>query len=347
MPNATQRHSRSRWSTSLGIAIASALAVGVILLAFLWPTITAKAQNLPVAVTGPTAQVQALTKALNAQSGNPFALTHVASRTAAVNGIKARSYDGAIVLGSKPEVLTASAAETTITPMMVQVQQQLQALVPAVTVALTDVVPLASTDAHGVGMMAASFPLVIGGTLGGVLLSLLISGVWRRLASAAVYAIAGGFVIVSIMQGWFRVLQGDYLVNVTAVTLSLFATAAFITGMAALIGRPGIAVGAVFTMLIGNPLSAATAPQQFIPQPWGDVGQWLVPGAATSLLRELSYFPDAATVFPWMVLAGWAVLGVLLMTFGHFRSRQIVHVGGRDERHAHVPEATMRVPVAG
>jgi len=219
--------------------------------------------------------------------------------------------------------------------------------VPTITVGITDVVPLADTDSRGLGLAVASFPIVIGGMLGGIVISLVIAGVWRRLTAAAVYAVGAGFTIVAVMQPWFGILQGDFIVNVGAVALSLFATVAFITGMASLLGRPGIGIGAITTLLIGNPLSAAAQPAQFIPAPWGNVGQWLVPGASTTLLRNLSYFPNASNTFPLLVLAGWAVFGILVTALGHFRSREIAHIPGWDEEPAARPDAaelTWRAP---
>jgi hypothetical protein len=102
------------------------------------------------------------------------------------------------------------------------------------------------------------------------------------------------------------------------------------------LGNAGVAVGSIVTMLIGNPLASSATPVQFLPEPWGAVGQWLVPGASTTLLRDLSYFPDASTLLPWLILAGWSALGVVLSLVGHFRSREIVHVEDWDEA---TPEA--------
>ncbi len=104
-------------------------------------------------------------------------------------------------------------------------------------------------------------------------------------------------------------------------------TASFVVGMNALVGRVGIPVGSVVTMLVGNPLSASTQPAQFLAGPWGAVGQWFVPGASTTLVRDLSYFPDANPTFAWIVLAGWAVIGLVATAAGHFRNQQDVHLG--------------------
>jgi hypothetical protein len=185
---------------------------------------------------------------------------------------------------------------------------------------VTDVVPLSSDDPRGTGLAIAGLPLAMGGMIGGILISLFVSGTWRRLGAVVVYGVVGGLGLAGILQGWFHVLEGSFWVNAGAIGLGIAATAAFIAGLNALIGRAGIALGAVITMLIGNPLSALTLPKEFLPAPWGDVGQWLVPGASGTLLRNLSYFPSADSLLPWLVLAGWALAGVVLMAVGRYRN---------------------------
>jgi hypothetical protein len=100
----------------------------------------------------------------------------------------------------------------------------------------------------------------------------------------------------------------------------LAAIAAPITGFVALMGRPGIARGVVTFLLVANPISAAAIPVEFLAEPWGAIGQWFPPGAAATLLRDLSYFPVADATFPWLVLAAWAAGGILLSMIGHFRT---------------------------
>ncbi|MBT2498220.1 hypothetical protein J7E25_03855 [Agromyces sp. ISL-38] len=112
--------------------------------------------------------------------------------------------------------------------------------------------------------------------------------------------------------------------------------------MAALMGRAGIAVGAVVMLLFANPISAAAVPKEFLVAPWGEVGQWFPPGAAATLIRELSYFPSADTAFPWLVLAAWAAGGILLSVVGHFRTAG----GAEPDAEASVAESDAEASVA-
>jgi hypothetical protein len=335
------------WPRAIVLALGAAAAVIVVLLAFLWPTITSSVKDVPIAVAGTSEQIAQIEKTLDARADGAFEVTAATDRADAAALIRTREVYGAIVLGEKPEVLTASANGAAVSQIFGQLAAQLQAqanaaaaaavqqgvaagtipvgtTAPEITVAVTDVVPLASTDSRGLGLTAASFPLVLGGMLGGILISLLVAGVWRRLVSVVVYGLVTGFAVVSIMQGWFGVLQGDFWINGLAVSLATFATASFIVGMNALIGKAGIAVGSVVTMLVGNPLSSAAQPLQFTAAPWGAIGQWFVPGASGTLVRDLSYFPDANPTFAWLVLAGWALVGVVTMMAGHFRNQVVL-----------------------
>ncbi|GAA1439050.1 ABC transporter permease [Leifsonia poae] len=365
----TPRIPHTPWGRAIALAVGAAAIVAVVLLAFVWPTITSTVKDVPIAVAGPSAQVTAVEASLDKAASGAFDVTRVDSRAAAVDLIKTRDVYGAIILGEKPEVLTASANGVAVSQILDQIAGQLQTqanaqaaaavqqaiaagrapagtVAPTITVTVTDVVPLASTDARGLGLTAASFPLVLGGLLGGILISILVAGSWRRLAAVTTYAVAGGLGIVGIMQGWFGILQGNFWINALAVGLAMFATASFIVGMNALIGRAGIAVGGVLTMLVGNPLSAATQPLQFMVAPWGAIGQWFVPGASATLVRDLSYFPDADTLFPWLVLLAWSAVGVVGMIAGHFRNQVVVEAAVEESlpASAATEDAADRIP---
>ncbi|MEO7146632.1 MAG: hypothetical protein ABIW81_02385 [Terrimesophilobacter sp.] len=362
MSHPTDLRENTKWGHAIGIAIAASVAVAIILLAFLWPAITSTLKDFPLAVTGDADHVAALTTALEQNASGRFAITEVKDRAAAVDAIEKRNAYGAVVLGSEPEVLTASAGGAAQTQVMGQlggqVQQQVSAaagkaiqgdvakaiaaaqsgaipqeqLVQALqqaltasppTVKTTDVVPLASTDATGVGFMAAGFPAVIGGVLGGVLISLIVVGAWRRFAAVIAFSIIAGVGVAAITQAWLGILQGSFVLNVAAISLSLLATGSFITGMSALLGRAGTGIGAVLTILVANPISSAVQPMQFLPWAWGAIGQYFVPGATTTLQRDISYFPQADQMFPWLVLGAWALVGLVLGFVGHNRNRNI------------------------
>ena len=310
----TPRTPHTPWAHVARLGVALAAIVTVVVIAFLWPSVTASAHGLPIAITGPGAQVSAVEAAITKASPDTFAFTTVSDRAAAVKRIEQRKDYGAIVLGAVPEVLTSSAANPTVAQLLDTT------LAPSLHATTKDVVPLASTDPRGSTIGAASFPMVLGGILGGALIAVVIVGVWRRVIALGIYAVIGSAAITGVLQGWFGGLQGNYFFNAGAIALVLLGIGGTMLGLAALVGRAGIVIGPVLFLLGANPISAAAIPVEFIAAPWGAVGQWFPPGAGSTLLRELSYFPKADLAFPWLVITGWAVLGLALSLIGHLRN---------------------------
>lgn len=259
--------------------------------------------------------------------------------------------------GAAPEVLTAPAANTAATQILNGVATQLNAQIQqkalaAKTEALTQavqaggeqgaqaaaqleqmkvqaeqasameakttaVVPLSENDSSGTGLAIAAFPLVMGGTIGGMLSLTLINGTWRRFATATLYAVIGGALTALILNVWFGMIPGDFATLWAAFGATYLATASFIVGVSALASpMAGLGVGAVVTMFIANPISGASMPSAFLPGAWGQIGQMMVPGASSTLLRSIAYFPEAATSGQWLVLGSWIAFGLLAGVIG-------------------------------
>ena len=324
----------------VALSLALAAVVAVVVLAFAWPSVTADPHDLPVAVAGPAQAVSSLEGAVEQKQPDVLAFDAVDDRDAAVAAIEKREVYGAIVLpaapGQAPEVLTSSAANVAVSQLLtglagtleVQLNAQAQAAASAagspapahIAVAVTDVVSLAATDPRGTGLTAAMFPIVMGGMIGGIAISIAVIGAMRRVLAVVVYSAVGGLLLTAILAGWIGVLQGDFWAEASVIALALAAIAAPITGVVAVIGRAGIAVGPIVMMLFANPISGAAMPREFLPGVWGQIVQWFPPGAAANLLRDVSYFPQADASFSWLVLAGWTVGGLLLSVIGHFRT---------------------------
>ena len=224
-------------------------------------------------------------------------------------------------LAAKTEALTQAVqaggeqgaqAAAQLEQMKVQAEQA-----SAMAVKTTAVVPLSESDSSGTGLAIAAFPLVIGGILGGSFSVLRVNGTWRRFATATLYAVIGGALTALILSTWFGFIPGDFATLWAAFGATYLATAFFIVGVGAL-SSPliGLAVGAVITMFIGNPISGATMPSVFLSGAWGQIGQMLVPGASSTLLRSIAYFPEAATSDQWLVLGSWIAFGLLTGVLG-------------------------------
>ena len=256
----------------------------------------------------------------------PEVLTAPAANTAAtqiLNGV-ATQLNAQIqqkALAAKTEALTQAVqaggeqgaqAAAQLEQMKVQAEQA-----SAMAVKTTAVVSLSESDSSGTGLAIAAFPLVIGGILGGSFSVLRVNGTWRRFATATLYAVIGGALTALILNVWFGLIPGDFATLWAAFGATYLATAFFIVGVGAL-SSPliGLAVGAVITMFIGNPISGATMPSVFLPGAWGQIGQMLVPGASSTLLRSIAYFPEVATSGQWLVLGSWIAFGLLAGVIG-------------------------------
>lgn len=341
------------WRRVITMGVLVAALVSLVVIAFTWPTRTTEARDIPIAIAGPSAQTSQVSAALT-KGNDTFNIQRADDRSDAVHLIKHRDVYGAVILSASgaPEVLTAPAASPAVAQVMNTVAAKLQqqtaaaaaqaagttALTPAVKV--TDVVPLSDDDTSGGGLVAAAFPLVMGGMLGGIFLVFLVHGTLRRLTGLIVYAIAGGLAIPGILQGWFGILQGPYLENAAAFALALSSIAGTILGASTLIGRIGVSTGPVLFLLFANPISSAATPTSFLPAPWGTIGQWFPPGAGTRLIRDISYFPEVNSTLQWLILGGWTAFGLALMGTGAFvharRSRR--HHGEHVARVEHAPD---------
>lgn len=341
----THPQPHTKWTAAVLTGLLVSALLVVVVLAFLWPGKTSETHHLPVGITGPQPAVTAFENSSNAASAFDFVPAN--DKAQAVSQISSRETYGAIILDAQaPEVLTAPGGSAVAAQLLngAAAQMQAQRAQQAGTsgnpnvanVTVTAVVPLSPSDPTGAGLAAASFPLAVGGMLGGVIISLLVVGPLRRLAAAGGFAVAAGLVLAFIMHTWFQYLQGNFWVVAAAMGLTMLAISAFIIGCTSLLGRAGIGVGGVLTMLIGNPLGAGTAPWQFLAEPWGAIGQFLVPGASGALIRTLSYFPDADTAQQWWTLTAWVAFGVILALAGHYRALPTMHV----------PEATIEHPTA-
>lgn len=259
--------------------------------------------------------------------------------------------------GAAPEVLTAPAANAAATQMLNGVATQLNAQIQhqalaaktqaltqaieaggeqgaqaaaqleqmkvqaeqasAMEVKTTAVVPLSENDSSGTGLAIAAFPLVMGGTIGGMLSLTLINGTWRRFATATLYAVIGGALTALILSTWFGFIPGDFATLWAAFSATYLATASFIVGVSALSSPlAGLGLGAVITMFIGNPIAGASMPSVFLPGAWGAIGQMMVPGASSTLLRSIAYFPEVATSGQRLVLGSWIAFGLLAGVIG-------------------------------
>ncbi|WP_344127837.1 hypothetical protein, partial [Luedemannella flava] len=225
------------------------------------------------------------------------------------------AYPAFVVSAGGLDLRVASAASPTVAALLGQAAQQLGGGQP---VTVTDVVASPVDDPRGGGFASGFLPLVLTSLVAGALLGLLIPGRGARFAGVAGYAVLAGPVGAAVLHG-LGILTGGYLVEAGVIGLIALAISGAVAGLAAVLGRPGVALGALLVFVLANPISGVAAAPELLPAPWGAIGQLFPPGAGASLLRSASFFDGAASGTPLLVLGCWAVAGLALLAIGRPR----------------------------
>ncbi|GLZ04341.1 membrane protein [Actinomadura sp. NBRC 104412] len=287
------------------------------IVAFSWPAARIAPRDVPIVTAGP--QAAAVAGRLDRERPGAFEVTTVADEAAARAVLADYEAYGAIVTTpSGPKVLVASAASPMVAQLLTQVAQQLSG---APSAAVQDVVAADADDPRGAGFGALALPLIMSGIAAAVLLTFAIPALAARALGLVIFSILGGLGAAWLAQGWLSLLPGSYPTLASVMGLAVLAVAGTVAGLAAAIGRAGLGLGALTFLLLGNPLSAATSAPELLPQPWGELGQLLPPGAAITLVRSVTYFDGAGASAPLITLLAWAAAGLVLFGVGGLRSR--------------------------
>ncbi len=307
---------RALLAAALGIPLLGAL----LLTAFAWPTSNIAPRDLPIGITGPAPAIAAIEAELAARDG-AFAVAEYSDAEAAETAIRDRDIYGAIAVGPDgAQVLTASAAGPVVAQLLGELARGIEAAQGS-PVEVRDVVAADADDPRGAALGAGVLPLIILGIAIGVISTLLATGGLVRLAVVAVGALTAALGGIALLQAWLGILGGDWWLNAGVLMLTIGAIGMTVAGLGALFGEVGIALGAMTMVLLGNPLSGLTSAPELLPQPWGEVGQALPPGAGGSLLRSTAFFDGAGATGPLWTLLAWFLGGLVLLAASWFRTR--------------------------
>ncbi|MFF7260623.1 ABC transporter permease [Streptomyces sp. NPDC008159] len=288
--------------------------------AFAWPSARIAPRDLPLGVAGPAAAAAQVEQRLEQRDG-AFEVHRYADEAAARDAIEDRTVYGAVVVTEAgPKLLTASAAS----PMVAQLLQQAvgeQATQEGARVEVTDVVATPAEDPRGSAFGSSVLPLALAGTASGAVVTLLGLRGARAAGALAGAAVLVGLAAAALAHTWLGVLTGDWWAEVGVLSLTTLAVGATVAGLAALLGRAGLGLGALLIVFLGNPFSGAASAPRMLPEPAGTLGQWLPPGAGATLLRSVSFFDGAAALSPALILTWWAVLGLGAVLVGPLLKR--------------------------
>jgi hypothetical protein len=271
--------------------------------------------NAPLAVVAPGPVAAEVVKGLDALAGHPVKAQAVANESEAVSLIDREVVDGAIVLGrNRDTVLVASGDGGALSEAITQVGQAFAAGRHQ-NVTVTDVRPANAGDARGL----SAFYLVVGWGVGGYLLASLLAismgtrpadrrRALERLAVLAVYSLGSG-VGGALVVGSIGALPGHFLALAGLGTLLVLGVGALSMALDAIAGIYGIGLVIVLLVVLGNPSAGGAYPAPLLPAFWRDIGSWLPPGAGTTAVRTIVYFPAAGALHQLLVLSAYAVVG--------------------------------------
>lgn len=297
----------------LALPLVLTAAVAVVLLAFGLPAVKGAPHHLPIGIAGPVAATTQLRTGLEQREPGAFAITSYADDGALTEAIRDRDVYGGIAVGPDgPTVLTASAASPAVAQALSQLGTGL-AQQQGTVATVRDVAPLPAADPRGGGLATILLPLVIGAIAPALALGRLARSRRVQLAALAVYSAVAGVTFAAVLHHVFGTLPDGYLAEAGVVAVTIAVAALVLLGLQRLLGRLGLAVGAVALVLLANPLSGVTTAPEFLASPWRELGQGMPPGAGVQLLRSVAFFDGAGAAGAWSVLGAWAATGLLLL----------------------------------
>jgi hypothetical protein len=268
-------------------------------------------------VAAPPPVAAQLVNQLRTARPGAFEVTTVADEAAAADALRKRAaYAAFVVRPQGPALLVASAASPVVAQLLIQ---QAQGLGGGSQIPVVDVVPTDPDDPRGAGFAAGFLPLVLTSMAAGILVVAAVRSRRARLTGVLVFAIGAGLAGAAVLQYWLGALSGSYPANAAVIGLLALAMSGAIAGLGALLGPAGIALGALVVFLVGNPLSAVASAPELLPQPWGEIGQRLPPGAGATLLRSTAFFDGAGGAAATWTLAVWALASIVLLVIGRRR----------------------------
>ncbi|MFF9343983.1 ABC transporter permease [Streptomyces sp. NPDC014773] len=306
--------------TTLAVILLVPVLAALLLWTFAWPAARTAPRDLPVGIAGSAAAADGLARELGRHEG-AFEIHRYEDAAAARSAVEAREVYGAVVVTpAGPELLTASAGGPVVAGLLREAVTA-GAAAGGGTVPVTDVVAPPAEDPRGAVLGAGLLPLAVAGAAtGAAALFLGLRG--ARAATALVGASAlAGLAGAALTHSWLGALAGNWWAEAGVFALTVLAIGATFSGLATLLGKPGLGLAAVLTVLAGNAFSGMSGAPELLPAGIGLLGQWLPPGAGGQALRSVAYFDGAAAGGPVLILSLWAVAGLAAVALGGRRRR--------------------------
>lgn len=331
-PPTTTPPDRAPWGKLVGIVAALSVVICLMLLAFLTPQFHSGAKDLPLAVAGPDAAVTKVTDGLAAKQPGAVDPTTYASADEVRDAVHSRDAIGGIAVGTGADhtgvtVYTAAGAGQPYAQLLTGIGSGLEAR--GQTVTYEEVAPTTADDPNATGLSVLALPLAFGGMISAALLSVTMKKRYSmRVLGSLAFSVIAGFLVGAILQFGFGTFDADYLELSGILALGIAGTSMFVLGLESLIGYPGLGIGAVLTLFVSNPLSGIATGWQWLPSPWGMIGQYLPIGAAGNAARSVGFFDGAGATHSVVTLVVWGLVGLGLVGLATLKDRKAPAVTG-------------------
>ncbi|MGP0023918.1 MAG: hypothetical protein ACLPKE_11260 [Streptosporangiaceae bacterium] len=281
--------------------------------------------RIPLAVVVPAPESSQVVTKINLIPSAPLHATAASSLAAARRLIGDEAVSAALVINPAAKtdtLLIASADGSSVASAAEQVITAAEASQHR-SVAVTDIVPLQRGDYHGL----AGFYLVVGWAVGGYLVAALLgiaSGArpattprtLNRLIAFVLYAIVSGLAGAIVVGPVLGALTGHLIALWWLGALLVFAVGAVTLAFQTLFGVIGIGVTILFFVILGNPSAGGAYQPALLPPFWRAISSALPNGAATDAVRRIVYFGGYDIGGHLIVLASYAVAGVVIAIIG-------------------------------
>ena len=261
----------------LGALLGTAAIAAVLLISFALPAVKSGPHQLPIGVAGTPAITSQLSGLFTANGSKAFQVHTYSTDAALKTAIEHRKvYGGLEVTASSATMLVSSAASETVSEALNSVATELSSSA-GTQISVSDVVALPSHDQRGTGLAGMEIPLGVAA----VVPALLMIRLYRRRPAAqlgvAVVLSAGiGLAGTAITNYVVRSTEGsNFWLLTVAIGFGVLATTLLLLGLNALAGRWGAWIGAALVLLLGVPLSGLATAPEWLPTPWGKLGQLL------------------------------------------------------------------------
>ncbi|MCE0534503.1 hypothetical protein LWF15_03190 [Kineosporia rhizophila] len=318
-PTAPKAEKHSTLVPLVGTLVALAAVAALLIGSMALPIAKGGPNKVPVGVAG-TEEITGQLTTLMEQFGGEgtFSVSQFSDANELRDAIEDREvYGGLFVDNTQAQMMIATAAGIEVSDALQTVAQALQQQAQA-QVTVTDVVPQPGKDQRGDGLASSELALVIAAALPAFgLIALYRRRPLAQLGGAVAASAAVGLAVAAVLTyGSGSTSGGNFWLLTAGLAAGTFATTVILLGVYALAGRIGLAIGAAVLVLLGAPLSGLSSVPEWLPDPWGTIGQILPPGATATALRSMAFFDGAGSRAALLVMGMWVVVGLLLLGLG-------------------------------